>query len=283
MIESRPEPAAPPEQERYGVAELQLFPRLTRASYLERFGEQAPAWNRSRRIQRWFDTSVLDEAGGDPRDRIVSYEVFDPATGRFEQMQMTAAEACVPNLPGTVSYAKYQVAPTRAVLKNVVDGSESPLNAAYLCELEEARQVAKELGAREWDVRQSEFGGPWRFVWNGETRRLWTVDWKGQRLQASMLLAQRHGHGVGAPGHWDLTGAEPVWIPEVPGDTGERDPRPEVPIPMRRLLPNERLEQGLGGVWVVVREDLAPPSTEELLRRIDRRTARLAEHFRLAA
>jgi hypothetical protein len=283
MVESRPEVPAQPAEARYPVTALQLFPRLTRSEYFERFGEQAPAWDRSRRIQRWFDTSVLEEGGGDPRDRIVSYEVFDGRTGRFERLQMTAAEASMPNLPGSLVYPKYRVAPTRAVLRSTLDGSESPLNPAYLCEEAEALAVARELGVGPEGVRQSEFGGPWRFSWNGESRRLWTVEWKGERLQASMLVAQRNGAGVGAPGRWETGGAEPVWAPEVITETGEQDPRPEAPIPVRRLLPGERVEQTFGGIWVVVREDLEPPSNEERLERIDRRTALLAEHFRLAA
>jgi hypothetical protein len=282
MVESRSQVKAQPPLARYSLAELELFPRLTREGYRERHGEQAPAWDKTRRIQRWFDTAAL-EGEGDPRERMVSYEVFDAAKGEFRTMRMTAWEAGTPNLPGVVSYPKYVVAPTRAVLRSVIDGTETPLNPNYLCELEEARQVARELGVDEGGVRQSDFGGPWRHVWNGETRRLWTVEWKGMRLQASVLLMMRHQQGVGAPGHWDVSGAEPVWIAEVQGDTGERDPRPEMPIPVRRPLANERLEQGLGGLWTVVRTDLSPPSHEELLARVDRRLARLMEHFDLAA
>ena len=50
MVESRPKAPAQPAEARYPVTELQLFPRLTRAEYFERFGEQAPAWDRSLRM-----------------------------------------------------------------------------------------------------------------------------------------------------------------------------------------------------------------------------------------
>ena len=279
MVESKPKAPAQPAEARYPVTELQLFPRLTRAEYLERFGEQAPAWDRSRRIQRWFDTSVLEEGGGDPRDRIVSYEVFDPQTGLFKRLQMTAAEASVPNLPGALVYPKYQVAPTRAVLRSTLDGSESPLNPAYLCEEAEALAVARELSVNPEGVRQSEFGGPWRFVWNGETRRLWTVEWKGERLQASMLVAQRNGAGVGAPGRWEMGGAEPVWVPEVITETGEQDPRPEAPIPVRGLLPGEEVVQQFGGLWIVQR--VATTASESRERRILDLLEQIARHLNI--
>lgn len=282
MIVSEPKAPTPPERASYPVTELQLFPRLTRAAYAEMYGEQAPAWDPKRRIQRWFDTSPLDGLDGDPRERMVSYEVFDPAAGRFRRLEMTVAEASTPNLPGAVSYPKYRVAPTLAVMRSTVDGSEAPLNPSYLCERSEALAMARDIGAGDDAVRETEFAGPWRVVWQGESRRLWTLAWRGGRLQASALLAQRHAQGIGAPGRWDLTGAEPVWISAAGGETGEMDPRPEVPVPVRRLLPQERLQQGLGGIWTVVREDLRPPTVEEMLQRIDRRTAEIAERLKAA-
>lgn len=283
MIVCEPKVPAAPEKASYPVTELQLFARLTRASYYERYGRQAPAWDKNRRIKRWFDTSVLEGLDGDPAETMVTYEVFDAAAGRMRKLQIPALEASTPNLPGQFSYPKFKVAPTMAVMRSVVDGSEAPLNPSYLCERSEAVQIARELGVEEIAVRETEFGGPWRVAWNGESRRLWTVSWRGERLQAAALLAQRHAAGIGAPGHWELSGAEPVWIPEVQGETGEMDPRPEMPIPVRRLQKNEKLQQGFGGIWSVVRDDLRPPTVEELLQRIDQRTAKLAEYLKVEA
>jgi hypothetical protein len=281
MIVSEPKVPAAPERASYPVTELQLFARLTRASYYEKYGRQAPAWDKNRRIKRWFDTSVLEGLDTDPAEVMVSYEVFDAGAGRVRKMQISALEASTPNLPGQFAYPKFTVAPTMAVMRSSYDGSEAPLNPSYLCERSEAVQMARELGVEESAVRETEFGGPWRVVWNGESRRLWTVAWRGERLQASALLAQKHAAGIGAPGHWETNGAEPVWIAEVAGETGEMDPRPEMLIPVRRLGKNEKLQQGFGGIWTVVREDLRPLTVEEMLQRIDHRTAKLAEHLQV--
>lgn len=281
MLYSESKPPAAPERASYPVTELQLFSRLTRASYYEKYGRQAPAWDKNRRIKRWFDTSVLEGLEADPAEARVSYRVFDSSTGRIQEIQMTALEASTPNLPGQYAYPKFMVAPTLAVMRSVVDGSEAPLNPSYLCERTEAVQIARELGVEEIAVRETEFGGPWRVAWNGESRRLWTVSWRGERLQASALLAQKHSAGIGAPGRWETGGAEPVWIPEVAVETGEMDPRPEVPIPIRELLPFEELQQVFGGIWTVVRNDLRPRTMDEMLQRIDQRTAKMAEHLGL--
>ena len=231
------------------ISDLQLFPRLTRAEYLRAHGTQAPPWDKTRRIQRWFDPTANPDADA---LAVRQYSVFDPTVGRFRTMQVLEREAASPNLPGQFDYPKHRVAPTRAVIRSTFDGSESPLNPTYLCEEAEALALAAELGLPASAVRPTQFGGPWQFVWNGESRRLWVIDWKGQAIQASSLLMGKHKAGVGAPGHWDLSGAEPVWVSEVPTDTGEMDPRPEVEMPMRLLLPSEKLRQVFGGGWVVV-------------------------------
>lgn len=284
MVISKPKAPAQPQLAVYGVDQLQLFPRLTRASYLDLYGEQAPAWNRERRIKRWFDTSVLEGLARDGAQKKVVYEVFDPATGTIAPLEMTAEEASLPNLPGAMSYPKHQVAPTQAVVRNTVTGEEWPLNPALLCEHFEAVALARELGLPAAAVGETVFGGPYfGYRWNGEARRLWVIDWRGVSLQAALLIAQRNAHGVGAPGRWDVQGTEPVWKADAPGDTGEHDPRPEIPVPVRRLLPGEKFRQAFGGVWMVVRSDLTPPSQDELLGRIDSGVARLLEHFDLAA
>ena len=245
------------------ITELYLFPRLTRAEYLKAHGTQAPPWDKTRRIQRWFDPSANPDADA---LAVRQYGVFDPAVGRFRTMQVLEREAATPNLPGSFDYPKHRVFPTRAVLRSTFDGSEHPLNPAYLCEEAEALALAAELGLPLSAVRPTQFGGPWQFVWNGESRRLWVIEWKGGTHQASSLLSGKYRAGVGAPGRWDLSGAEPVWVSEVPTDTGEMDPRPEVEMPMRPLRADEKLRQVLGGGWVVVGADAL--TDRELLEKI---------------
>jgi hypothetical protein len=97
------------------------------------------------------------------------------------------------------------------------------------------------------------------------------IPWQGRLIQALELLSRRHKAGVDAPGRWDLTGADPQWIAEIPTATGENDPRPEIPIPCRALTEWERLEVGFGGQLYVVRQWPAAPASgndSELIREI---------------
>lgn len=233
------------------VGELNLFPRLTRALYRERFGQEPPQWNKERRIQRWFDPDPPPDG---------TYTYFDAATGTFKAMTVPLEEARTPNLPGAYSYPKWSPAPTPAVTMNLLTRETWPINPHLLCEFEEAIALAAELGIGQSFVRENRFGGAYfGHVWNGETRRLWVIDvprgGETVSLQAALLLGKRHTAGVGAPGRWDQSGAEPVWVPEVPGDSGENDPRPEVPIPCRGLRPDEKLrkvETPFGVHWYIV-------------------------------
>jgi len=91
-------------------------------------------------------------------------------------------------------------------------------------------------------------------------------------------LKLKYVNGVGAPGAWDLAPRSPMWVPEYP-DTGEQDTRPEVPMPVRRLLPGERIVTGFAGLVMVQREDLAEPSKDEILKRIDERVGLIAKYL----
>lgn len=241
-------PASP----QYGLAALHLFPRLTRAIFRETTGQQAPPWDKTRRIKRWYDTSVLDGFTGDAKHEVVSYQIFDPAAGRIRRLALTVEEASTPNLPGQYDYPKFIVAPTPAVLVDPVDGSSSPVNPAHLCEYTEALDLARALSATPSHLRENRIGF-FHLRWNGETRRAWVLDLAGTSHQVASLLAMRHAHGVNAPGRWDTSQAQPVWIPEIQADTGELDPRPEIPFPVRELHPGEVIEQGFGGIWIVKR------------------------------
>lgn len=253
-------PVIPPQpaEAQYGPGALHLFARFTRASFHQSTGQQAPPWDRSRRIKRWYDTSVLDGFTGDPKHDVVSYRVFDPANGKIRRLALTVEEASTPNLPGQYDYPKFSVQPTPAVLVNPADNSITPVNPAHLCDYDDAADVARAIGAAAANLRENRIGF-FHVRWNGETRRAWVLDLPGTSHQVASLLALRHAHGVNAPGRWDTSQQQPVWIPEIQTDTGELDPRPEIPFPVRDLNPGEVIERGFGGVWVVRRSS---PSLE---------------------
>jgi hypothetical protein len=83
-----------------------------------------------------------------------------------------------------------------------------------------------------------------------ELRRAWDIVFKGSPLNVGMLLAQKYAKGIGAPGHWDTSGSDAVWVSDPPAPTGLDDTRPPRPMPMRDLLPNEVFKAGLMGVGI---------------------------------
>jgi hypothetical protein len=252
VIHNNPIAPEQPKEARYPLSALQLFARLTRATYLQLFGAQAPPWDKSRPIKRWFDTSVLVDSQ-DPDNDIVTYEGWDERAKKMKRIALTVRDAATPNLPGVVSYPKYTASPTPAVL--VSPSGSNPVPADYLCTRAEAEAVGKAIGGGKVSEAGSFVAGPFRYEWNGETRRQYVIEWRGERLDASTLLRLQHANGVGAPGRWDLAGITPAWISDVQ-DNGEQDPRPEVLIPMRKLLGNERIDTTPFGS-IVVRVDMS--------------------------
>ena len=279
MIVSKPVVPAPPSEAAYSVDKLNLFPRLTRASYQDLYGLQPSAWDPSRRAKCWFDTSVIENFKGDPDNEIALYEVFDPesATGT-RPMAITIREAASVNLPGAYIYPAWTVAPTTARQFAPDSSAGKPVNADLLCLRAEAVALASEIGAAPSDVLEIFPGGLFTVDWTGEPRRSWAIYWKGEPHHASALLRQKYANGVGAPGAWDLQGITPIWVP-ARIETGEQDTRSEVPVPMRRLFENEKLTKNLFSGWLVQRRDLTPPSSDEILARIDRRIAAIAGHL----
>jgi len=55
-----------------------------------------------------------------------------------------------------------------------------------------------------------------------EPRRVWDVVFKGEALNVGMLLSMKYANGVGAPGHWDTSGSDPVWVSDPPAPTRHR-------------------------------------------------------------
>jgi hypothetical protein len=102
-----------PEKEVYGFVELALFQTYTRETYRAAFGVQAPAWNPSRPPKFWFDSSADASAAGN----VAAYRIFavnSTGTWALQQFVLPAAEAVAINLPGSVTYPPYVIAPTGA-------------------------------------------------------------------------------------------------------------------------------------------------------------------------
>ncbi len=249
-----------PSEEVYGPASLQLFARHNRETFLATFGQQAPKWDKSRPIKRWFDTTL------EPGTK-VTYSVFNDAKKGFQQLPMTAEEAALINLPGTVAYPKHVVAPTAA---RIVSASGAfPMNATLLSTQDEANNLAVVIMGSDGRVAESDAfaAGNFSIDWGTETRRAWVIFSASNptvRYSVAGLLKQQFANGVGSPGTWIFpftAQVPPVWAPEAPGDAGEQDPRPEVPIPVRSLLPNEAVKPNFLGTVYIYRTDKDNPFT----------------------
>lgn len=254
-----------PLERRYPVEALYLCPRLTRATYREKFGQEPPPYDPKRRIQRFFFDSYL-EGSASPETEVVNFAVV--VNGVMSSLTMTKADLATPNLPGAVVYPKYSILPTKAVMMDMLGGS-SPLNADTLLapQLAEliAGEIRKDLGVTvRVVVKPADEFWPFRIIWNGETRR--QVEFEITKadgsetvtMDAAALARSRYAKGIGCPGKWTWpVGHYMTFVPEIPNE-GTQDLRPEVPMPCRPLLQGETLEHSPFGT-VVLRTDLVPP------------------------
>lgn len=247
---SQPAAQAQPAQVSYGVDSLALFPSYTRDSYRAAFGGEAPPWDPSRRSKTWFDSTV---DVSNPRAGVTYTVVGQDADGRWRLGPLTlpAGEAATVNLPGAVVYPPYVVRPTNATRGG------APVSPLYLSLESEARALMLELGATGLlDEGINAFAPV--FYPADEPRRMWAlIGSGGQQNNAGGLLRMKNATGVGAPGHWRNTAGNVAWIADPAAPSGFDDPRPQVEMPVRSLLPNEELRPGVMGFGVLVyRTDL---------------------------
>jgi len=256
-ISNTPRTLPQPLTARYGVEALFTSPRLTRAIYQEMYGEQPPAYDASRRIKRWFFTDVL-EGSADPENELCEITVYVAPT-TIRSITMTKLEAATPNLPGVTAYPKYINPPESPAVIIAPSGSTVSLDGGTLVDLGKAKMVLEEINAQLGTSYTLVPGGdpwPWKIVWGPEPRRLMNITDGSNTWSAALLLTMRFRAGLGAPGRWHSLGASgPVFTADVP-NAGDQDVRPEIPMPCRQLLPNERFESGFAGLITIMRTDL---------------------------
>jgi len=250
---SQPVVPTQPNTEFYSVQDLVLFKAYSRDSYRAAFGVEAPAYDPGRVLKSWFDSTV---DGSDPSNLAV-YRILaedQSGNGLLRQMVLPAQEAATVNLPGAIRYPAYVVAPTLATRGGSV------LNPLYLSLESDAETLMAALSGS--NLQQEDLPSfPATFP-TDELRRQWYFLVQGQPVNAGALLLMRNAHGVGAPGRWDVSSPQPVWVPDSPGPTGEDDTRAPRPMPIRDLLPNEQLFRGMMGILGVVRTDLQKAADE---------------------
>jgi hypothetical protein len=250
---SPPVVSAQPNTEFYNIQDLALFKAYSRDTYRAAFGVEAAPYDPSRVGKSWFDSTV-DVA--DPSNVAVYRVVAQDQNGNgiLRQMVMPAQEAATVNLPGAIQYPPYVVAPTLATRGG------STLNAIYLSLESDAQELMTQLSGT--GLQQEQLPSYPASYPSDEPRRQWYFLAQGQPVNVGALLFTRNAQGVGAPGHWDVSSPQPVWVPNPPAPTGEDDTRAPRAMPVRDLLPNEQLYTGMMGILGVVRTDLKKTADE---------------------
>lgn len=222
---------------------------FTRASYLAKYGVQAPPRDPRRRLQDWFDA----DAASRPQEEKYVYGVHELGAGgvpRLRQMMITNAEAASPNLPGAFVYAMAVVKASGAWTSMTNEMGEtvgkSYLTPNALTEKEQPLALIAELRAQGIDVApdpvRADLSGPYSVRYDPEeTRKVYNVVIGGGQQNAGLLLQTRNQQGMGAPGRWIAAaiGNGVIWQ-SAPVETGELDARPRVERPMRELYSNEQ-------------------------------------------
>lgn len=198
------------------------FPQYTRASFQAAAGIQAPAWNPAYPIKDWFDPDAV--AGRD-----YTYQVWNGSVTSPELIPLTlpGAEALTVNLPGTPTFAPYQVEPTVATRQVHFAGlafTPVAVDPLTLSTKAEADRLAAIAGAAVVDPTAS----PNQFLiftWGGELRRPYvlmppgvTGDPTAGGQNVGQLLASMNAAGIAAPGHWSaaqLALHVLAWVPET--------------------------------------------------------------------
>jgi hypothetical protein len=247
-------PRALPQADAYGVDELNLFQRFNRADFLSKFGRQAPAYDSSRRIKRWFDSAAALK----PADEPYTYLTLGTDAAGAPLMvgaTITCGEAAAVNLPGRVDWPAW--APARSGAFTVGPTGRNYLNAELLSTWDQATALQAELGAQSVQDGSDSWALFPVYYDPSETRRILNVVLGGRPFNVGQLLKQKYAAGVGAPGAWDLSQLDqgPIWKPGAVRDSGEWDTRPEVAMPMRQLYGCEQLATVFGGVVQVRRTD----------------------------
>jgi hypothetical protein len=249
MSVPRSEPIVPaqPTLDSYGFLELSLFRTYTRESIRAAYGVEVPAFDPSRPIKTWFDSTFEDS---DPADLVI-YKIFaQDSKGQWgaRQLVLPAGEAATLNLPGVVRYPPYVVGPTKAAR-----GTNSAIWPETLSLRSEAESMLAELGLSSLELFDEGEGSVFPVNYGDEPRRQWFFVYKGEVHSIGGLLGAKNAKGIGYPGHW-LVGDTIEWIADPPAPTGLQDTRPPREVPVRDLLPNERITMALMGP-VIVRTD----------------------------
>lgn len=217
-----------PAESSYPVSKLNLFEEFTRASYKAASGIDSKTFDPAKPIKNWVDTSGTssDYSAFVNRGGLVTYEKID-----LKGMKPDEA-----NFFGLHSYEPYVIQPTQATYG---DGG-MPVNPLYLSDAKAANELAWALGAKDQVIEAEPTGSPYPLIYpSNEKRRMFQIKFKGQNLNAGMLIAEQNYAGVGGEGNWETSGIEPNWISQIV--TSIAPATPAIPVPQRPLDVTEKI------------------------------------------
>jgi hypothetical protein len=264
-------PVIPPQpnEDVYSASALALFQEYTRDTYTAAFGMAPPPWDPSRLYKSWFDSSVpVSTAGTSAPAAMVTYQIFgQDTTGAWglQNMTLALADAASVNLPGgAIAYPQYVIQPTDATR------GASGLSANYLSLESDANALLPTFAGTSLVDQGLTPVFPVVYPVD-EPRRMWAIVLaNGNQLNVGLLLMARNAGGIGSPGHWNTSadaspGGYPVWSADPPAPTGLDYTGPDRAMPLRALLPNERIGVQLFGLLpatVIMRTDLGQAQAE---------------------
>lgn len=185
----------------YSPVELDLFQQYTRETYSAAFGVDAPAWDPTRLLKSWFDSTVFT-----PQPATVTYQVFgQDTTGAwgFQNLTLALADAASVNLPGAITYPQYVVQPTDATR------GTSGMSANYLSLESDANALLPTFGGTSLVDQGITPVFPVNYPAD-EPRRMWAIVMpNGNQLNVGLLLLERNANGIGSP----ATGTHPPTRP----------------------------------------------------------------------
>lgn len=246
-----------PDSASYGVFDLHQFKTYDRETYRRAFSKSAKPFDPSRRVKTWFDSTK----NCDDPDEISTYKaIVTDKSGNLaiKQFVITSCEASTVNLTGVEAFPRYEVQPTGAIIKGYrLDDeiiADLPLDPITLSTRSEAEQLVSEIGV-SLGLTEFSLPPPYSYYWpKDESRRQWKIG----PYFAGQLIAAKNNYGVGRPGKWSVREGLVEWSPDALVPPAGSDSRPAVPVPVRDLLPNEKLVPNPFGMRVQ-RLDRQPP------------------------
>jgi len=260
---AQPQPTDPT----YNTSVLTLLPEYTRASFEATFGVQPAAYDATRPPKTWFDSTKKCDNNSS------TYQQLDPkqSAGGFAPFTEDNCQASTVNLKGLQHFAAY-VNPV--ITSNVTTRCSftgciaTPLAVGLQSSLAMAQAMLAEIGDPTLKIVNNVPAPPGSLfsysIINPSSDV--SVYYIGQ-MNVGIYWPARQSQGVGYPGKWVKTGAAVYAFTPAPAPVdGSLDTRPNVPVPVRLLLPNEKFVTNLvGGLGfsnlMIQRTDVAQPAT----------------------